>query len=214
MPGSLGRRDDSRDRRRSVRAAPRRRPVLVRTEFLRPDSCEQIENTSLADIIRRNTTVSNLQENVFFLKSVVAGQVFVDPNGNGRQDRLDAGLAGLTVELLDDEGEVAATTVTNSRGRYSFSTFHETGDYQVRIVVPNRLQATTAATRAVLVSRGEQTIAGIDFGLRLLGRQNSTSPRDQQLAAVDSAFADAMVNPLDGSDTSASRQTKRGVKPR
>jgi hypothetical protein len=175
---------------------------------------EQIRNTSLADIIRRNTTVSSLQENVFFLKSVVAGQVYLDLNGNGRQDRLDVGVPGLTVQLLDDEGEVAATAVTNSRGRYSFNTFHETGDYQVRIVVPSRLQATTATTRAVLVSRGEQLIAGIDFGLRLVGRQNSTSPRDGQLAAVDSAFADAMVNPLAGTDKITSRQAKPGVKPR
>lgn len=175
---------------------------------------DQIENTSLADIIRRNTTVSNLQENVFVLKSVVQGDVYLDVNGNGRQDRPDVGIPGLTVQLLDDEGEIAATTVTNSRGRYSFSTFHETGDYSVRIVVPNRLQATTAATRAVLVSRGDQTIAGVNFGLKLIGRQNVTNPRDQQLAAVDTVFAEQVVDPLADTDTSVSRKAKRGVKPR
>ncbi len=176
---------------------------------------QSIENTSLADIIRRNTTVSNLQENVFFLQSEVRGQVFIDPNGNGRQDRGDAGLAQLTLELLNDEGDVVATTKTDARGRYTFSTFHETGDYQVRIVVPNRFRATTRETRDLLVSRGDQTIAGLNFGLQLIGRRNPTNPRDPRLAAVDTVFAaNQVMDPLAGMDTSASRQTKRGVRPR
>jgi peroxidase len=175
---------------------------------------DQIENTSLADIIRRNTSVSNIQENVFFLNSVVTGQAFLDANNNGRQDRVEVGIPGLTVELLDDEGAVAATTVTNARGRYSFSEFQETGDYQVRVVVPSRLRATTATTRAALVSRGDLTVAGLDFGLRVVGRQNGASPREPQLAAVDSAFAERAVDPFGGLDTSVSRQAKRGGKPR
>jgi peroxidase len=173
------------------------------------EQVQVIRETSLSDIIRRNTTVTSLQENVFFLKSVVEGQVYVDRNGNGRQDRVDIGLAGLTVQLLDDEGEVVATAITNSRGRYSFSTFHETGDYSVRIVVPNRLQATTAATRDVLVARGDQRIGGIDFGLKLIGRQNSTSTRDAQLAALDTAFAaEQLANPLSGSTGTTPKKAK------
>jgi peroxidase len=175
---------------------------------------DQIENTSLADIIRRNTSVSNIQENVFFLNSVVTGQAYLDANNNGRQDRVEVGIPGLTVELLDDEGAVAATTVTNARGRYSVSEFHETGDYQVRVVVPSRLLATTVTTRAALVSRGDLTVAGLDFGLRVVGRQNGASPRGPQLAAVDSAFAERAVDPFGGLDTSVSRQAKRGARPR
>jgi peroxidase len=177
---------------------------------------QSIEQTSLSDIIRRNTTINNLQQNVFFLQSVVSGQVFLDLNGNGRQDRLDVGIPGLTLELLNDEGEVVATAVTNSRGRYTFSTFNETGDYQVRIVVPNRLQATTAATRDVLVSRGDQMILDVDFGLRLSGRQNATNLRDAQLAAVDTAFTgDPAADPLAGMfDSTAPRTAKSGPKPR
>lgn len=176
------------------------------------EQVQLIRDTSLSDIIRRNTTVTSLQENVFFLKSVVEGQVYVDANGNGRQDRVEGGLPGLTVQLLDDEGEVAASTVTNSRGRYSFSTFRETGDYSVRIVMPSRLQATTAATRAVLVTRGDQRIGGIDFGLKLIGRQNSTATRDGQLAALDSAFA---ATQLEGSSASSDRVgSSKRAKPR
>ncbi len=127
----------------------------------------QIENTTLADVIARNTGVTNLQSNVFFMQAEVRGQLFIDNNANGRQDRGEAVLPGVTVELLNDAGDVVATTVTNSRGRYQFNTFSETGDYQVRIVVPNRLRPTSPATRDVLISRGDQTIAGVNFGLRL-----------------------------------------------
>lgn len=131
----------------------------------------QIENTTLADVITRNTTVNNLQKNVFFMQAEVRGQLFLDANGNGRQDRAEAALPGVTVELLNDEGDVIDTTVTNSRGRYQFTSFTETGDYQVRIVVPNRLCATSSTTRDVLISRGDQTIAGLDFGLRMVEPQ-------------------------------------------
>jgi hypothetical protein len=153
----------------------------------------QIESTSLADIIARNSTIDNLQQDVFFMRAEATGQVYLDGNGNGRQDRREQGLNGITVELLDDEGTVIATTVTNSRGRYSFDAFRETGDFQVRIVVPNRFRATTATTIDLLISRGDETVAGLNFGLCSLRnteppRDRATQPRDQQLAAVDAAF--------------------------
>jgi peroxidase len=177
---------------------------------------QQLENTTLADVISRNTTVNNLQENVFFLQSEIRGQLFIDGNANGRQDRAEAALPGVTVELLNDEGDVIATTVTNGRGRYQFSAFSETGDYQIRIVVPNRMRATTATTRDVLISRGDQTIAGVDFGLQIAGRRNAPKPRDRQLAAVDAVFAaDQTMDPLAGMmDLGTTRKAKRGARPR
>jgi len=174
---------------------------------------QAIESMSLSDIIRRNSTITNLQENVFFLDSEVRGEVYVDGNANGRQDRSEIGLVGVTVELLDDEGEVVATTVTNGRGRYLFSTFHETGDYRVRIVVPNRYRAATRTERAVLVSRGDQAIADVDFGLRPLSRNTAAAATDAQLAAIDSALTARSV--LDSLvDASASRRPRRGAAPR
>src|SRR5262249_335915 len=93
----------------------------------------QLEHTTLADVIERNTGVRGLQDNVFFFKARVEGQVFSDANGNGRQDRGEAGVAGVTVELINDDGEVIATTRTGRDGRYFFDQFRETGDYQVRV---------------------------------------------------------------------------------
>lgn len=141
----------------------------------------QIEGTTLASVIRRNTTTQNLQSNVFFMRAELTGQVFLDTNGNGRTDRREAGLARVTVELLDDEGEVVATTVTDRNGRYRFTQFRETGDYQVRIVLPSQLTATTKTVREVWISRGGQTVSDYNFGVKL--------SRIHRASAVDDALA-------------------------
>lgn len=176
----------------------------------------QIENTSLSDIISRNTTTTNLQENVFFLQSEIRGQVYFDSNANGRQDRRENGLGGVTVELLDDEGAVIDTTRTNGPGQYSFSTFRETGDYRVRVVVPNRMQATSTVLRDVLISRGDQAVS-VNVGLRAAGRPNSptppraTAPSNQQVAAaVDAVFAASpTIDPLAGMDDATIARARR-----
>ena len=80
VPAIIGRRDDSGDGRRPVRAAPRRRPLLVPEDLL-GRAAAAIESTTLADIIRRNSTISNLQDNVFFLNSEIRG------TGVRRQER-------------------------------------------------------------------------------------------------------------------------------
>ena len=95
-----------------------------------------IERTSLADIIERNTDVEGLQDNVFFFRAEVRGTVssgLADENDSGRRGRSDDGVEGVVVELLDDQGEVIATTTTNRRGDYRFRDFDSAGDYQVRL---------------------------------------------------------------------------------
>jgi hypothetical protein len=115
-----------------------------------------LENTSLADIIKRNSTVNNVQDNAFLLKVSISGQVLLSSSskafdigfnngffGNRFPNPFSqpVGLARVAVELLNDEGEVVARTVTDRFGRYSFvNTLRETGNYQVRIIVPDGLQ--------------------------------------------------------------------------
>lgn len=134
-----------------------------------------IENTTLADVIRRNTTVANIQNNVFFMKAEVRGQAFFDRNGNGVRNTGEVVLAGVSVELLNDEGDVVATTATDSFGRYRFTQFRETGDYQIRVVVPAAIQVTPGNPREVLVSKGDVSIGGQDFGIRLADRSAAGS---------------------------------------
>jgi peroxidase len=153
-----------------------------------------LEQTTLADVIERNTTINNLQSNVFFMNAQVTGQVFADTNGNGRQDRNEAALAGVELQLLNDEGTVVATTTTGRDGHYQFTSFDETGDYQVRVVVPGRATA-AVTTQDVLISRGDVTLGGVNFGL-LVGQQTPRSPRTPSppnkhwAAANDAVFSD------------------------
>jgi hypothetical protein len=57
--------------------------------------------------------------------------VFFDANRNGLQDGGEAGVAGVAVELIDANGNVVATTVTDPNGAYLFEGL-AAGDYRVR----------------------------------------------------------------------------------
>jgi hypothetical protein len=129
----------------------------------------QLQRTSLSDVIERNTTVEGLQDNVFFMLAEVRGQVTAAtvPTTNSialpsagrsrpRRPNRPTGLAGVTVELLNDNGDVIDTTETDRRGNYRFDSFAETGDYQIRL-------AETGETLDVLISNGSTRLFGLDF---------------------------------------------------
>jgi hypothetical protein len=158
---------------------------------------EQIHRTRLADIIERNTTVENLQDNVFFFRAEVRGRVFADANQDGERNRREQGVSGITVELLDDEGQVVATTETNRDGRYRFRDFHETGAYQVQLAGSLEAEPTSSAIVDVQISRGNERLGHVDFGLNLLdqiaedtAQSRERTPRQPREALVDEFFAD------------------------
>ncbi len=74
----------------------------------------QLNQTTLAQIIERNTGITNLQPNVFFFYNNVAGSVdtSVTRLDHGRLEESLVPIAGATVELLQD-GTLVATTTTN-----------------------------------------------------------------------------------------------------
>jgi peroxidase len=128
-----------------------------------------LEQTTLASVIQRNTTISNVQGNVFYMNAEISGSVYMDSNASGRQDRFELGIPGIQVELLDGNGAVVDTAFTGRDGRYRFANFSETGNYTVHVVAPARLKA-VQATRDVLVSRGGLSLGGVNFGLLAAGR--------------------------------------------
>lgn len=62
----------------------------------------------------------------------IGDKVYYDSNSNGVQDLGEPGLEGITVTLLDGNGNVIATTVTNGDGSYLFFGL-AAGDYQVQV---------------------------------------------------------------------------------
>jgi hypothetical protein len=91
-------------------------------------------------------------------------------------------LAGVTVQLQDDSGNVVATTVTNSRGDYSFNQLNgvsATGNYTVRIVVPSGDTQTSANPSTILISRGDLDVSGVDFVVAQ-SSQDTVSPGRRQ----------------------------------
>lgn len=131
------------------------------------EQLHRIRSTSLADIIQRNTDVRGLQDNVFFFRAEVRGQVTTldlvrDQELRGGRPLRDGpgsdGVAGVQVELLDEDGNVVAKTTTDMRGHYRFRQFDETGDYQIRL-------AETGETIDVLIRSGDMQLRGLDFVL-------------------------------------------------
>ncbi len=72
----------------------------------------------------------------FFARVSIGSTVFVDNNDNGIQDMTEGGIEGVTVELLDENGDVVDTDVTDADGNYFFDDLMP-GVYQVRIPTPD-----------------------------------------------------------------------------
>jgi peroxidase len=126
-----------------------------------------VQGSKLSDIISRNTTTTNLQDNVFFFHTTVSGVAFIDLNGDGRQGRGEMSLSGLEMELVDEDGNVLATTKTDRSGRYTFNEM-ELGTYQIRMTLPRLLTHMTrdsVITRSVTMTRGQEIT--LNFGVRL-----------------------------------------------
>ena len=63
------------------------------------------------------------------------GDLFwIDANNNGVYDPGEKTIGGATVELLDEDGNVIATTKTDANGRYHFDV--PAGKYKVRFHIP------------------------------------------------------------------------------
>ncbi|MCO6455469.1 MAG: DUF11 domain-containing protein [Pirellulaceae bacterium] len=52
--------------------------------------------------------------------STIGDRIFVDADGDGIQDAGEPGIPGVTVNLLDNGGNVIGTTTTNQNGQYQF----------------------------------------------------------------------------------------------
>ena len=90
--------------------------------------------------------------------SSISGTVYNDANGNGVQDGVEAGLAGVTVTR---DGTGTTSTTTNGAGLYSFSSLAG-GTYSLDYTVPAGLANTGTKPLSVTVAAGA-TSTGNNF---------------------------------------------------
>jgi hypothetical protein len=129
------------------------------------------QGNTLAKVIEANTAIINLQNDVFIFQASINGTV---------RDVSGQGVAGITVQLLDISGDVLATTLTDSQGRYTFnqqsgpasipdvgSGISATGNYTVALVLPPGMSQTTLNPDPIAIAVGDTNIFGVDFGVSM-----------------------------------------------
>ncbi|MBC4017829.1 SdrD B-like domain-containing protein, partial [Siccirubricoccus deserti] len=110
----------------------------------------------------------------FYRPASLGDYVFEDRNANGIQDSGEAGIAGVTVELLDATGAVVATTTTGSAGAYMFSSLVP-GEYSVHFVTPFGYVPTVANQGSDDAKDSDANSDGYTQQITLLsGQHNST----------------------------------------
>ena len=122
--------------------------------------------------------------------------VWVDANSNGVQDAGEAGLPGVTVNLLDSAGTVLASMVTDAAGYYHFDGL-PAGTYQVGFVLPDGYAWTVyQAGSDVTVDSDADVVTGLSprFTLGPAGSNNMVAPGDASLPS-DYTVTDAAINP-------------------
>lgn len=141
----------------------------------------EIQRTKLSDVIARNTTLKNVQPNVFVFDTKIEGAVIArnqpaDPRAKSPgmaapNPTSGQPIAGWTIALLDRNGLEVALTKTDATGRFRFDTQSglKTGVYSVQIVkdplgspVDSREPKQTFA-----ITKGDQNVLGVRLVLPL-----------------------------------------------
>ncbi|MBC2002587.1 hypothetical protein HCA78_02320 [Listeria booriae] len=133
---------------------------------------------SLTPIIQPYTTVSAAENTIKQLKASGQGTIsdvmFEDLNGNSVQDSNETtGVAGIKVELYNDQGTLVSTSTTGTDGRYTFSNVPD-GTYYLHVdmsTLPSdeKLYTTQGINGAdgnssYFTISGGNTITGFHFG--------------------------------------------------
>ncbi|WP_375446149.1 SdrD B-like domain-containing protein [uncultured Fibrella sp.] len=113
--------------------------------------------------------------------------VFEDVNKDGLQDGGDLPIPGAVVTLLQS-GTLAATTLTDANGLYSFTGLTPGIPYSVSFTNPTGYSTTTTANAGSNDAIDSDPVGGITAPLTLTAGENNTS--------LDAGFVRALVPPL------------------
>ena len=119
------------------------------TVFTRRDNGSDLSDSDVDSAGRSGVvTLASGQSNTsidagVYVPVSIGNHVWEDANGNGQQDAGEAGIAGVTVQLLNASGAVVATTTTDAQGNYNFGNLLP-GLYDVRFVTPTGYTETSS----------------------------------------------------------------------
>ena len=130
-----------------------------------PEGTKPSTPTSQTITVTHNTT-STVEFGFAPKEGTVVGSVFDDQNGNGIKDVDEGGIEGITVTLVDENGNIIATVITDENGNYSFTNVPE-GNYTVVISEgPEGTKATTSTSQTITVTDG--STINVEFGFETL----------------------------------------------
>ncbi|MFM8290913.1 MAG: peroxidase family protein [Planctomycetia bacterium] len=169
------------------------------------DALRGVQATTLTDVIRRNTGLTNLQPEAFWFRTSIGGTVFADTNRDGLRQGTERGVANVAVSLVDAAGAVVASTRTSPLGDYAFGRL-DLGSYRVVVSPPGG----ATPSRTVQLTRGG-AVRGIDVGLAV----QAPAPRPQPPRAAPRPAAGlsaaAFASLAAATDTSASQPRRTFV---
>ena len=142
---------------------------LVQTED--PDATK--DNTSGDITLELNNPIKENVNFGYISDNSIAGTVYRDDNRSGALNTGEKGYPEQTVQLLDKDGAVVATTKTDANGAYSFDNLPD-GTYSVRVVKDGALTDTEQtgdpdstldnASEPITLNEANPTKKNVDFG--------------------------------------------------
>ncbi|MFN9717627.1 MAG: peroxidase family protein, partial [Planctomycetota bacterium] len=93
-----------------------------------------LQQTSLSEIVARNTSLTSVQRNAFIFKAGISGKIVLDINRDGKLTSGEPGVSHVQVQLINSEdGSVVDSLKSDPRGMYAFDVRDglRTGVYQV-----------------------------------------------------------------------------------
>ena len=150
-----------------------------------------------------------VRENVNFgyiKKHAISGNVYLDQNRDKTKNTGDIDLSGVTVKLLDKDGNVVGTTTTDADGNYSFTGLND-GTYTVQVDKTGPLAdkeqtedpsgKTDSRSQAITFTRTDPDVTNVNFGYAdnysIHGLVYRDGDRDETHGATEKGYANQTV---------------------